>query len=640
VTETGKYLLLDRIALGGMAEIYRAKSLGVEGFERIVVLKRILPQLAEDAEFVQMFVHEAKIAVQLSHANICPIYELGKIGATHFIAMEYVWGRDLREILRRFKMLGQPMPPPMAAWITCKILEALDYAHRKRDAEGRPLAIIHRDISPQNILVSYEGLVKLIDFGIAKAAGRATQTQAGVIKGKLGYMSPEQIMGRPIDHRSDIFATSGVLHEALTGEKLFSGNNDIEIIDKVRQADVPPPSSLASHVPPQLDQIVLRGLARDPNDRYQTAGEMQEALMYYIASMRPPFGTSALSRWMKAEFQHEMNEERAHLEKLSSVAQPGQSVAASKPRAAAPVPEHFEEVSGMVEEVSMLLRVDEVEASIAIDMPDLDAIAPRESAAPEDPLAQFEPEPESARQAPKVEAWHEESVPPPEPTYAEVAQAPVSQPPPDTSVRHSLKATMAFSAFVPPAGSPPMPFAPPQAAQPMPSQLQRTAVALPAFDPASVSSPGISSPGISNPGISSPGISNPGISNPGTPMPAQLQRTAVSVPAFDPASVSVPGDSHPGTASPSSPGMPSQLQHTGVGMKGFDPASVPPGMIKPPSLPPPALSSPGTVPAPSGKAKKSKGWIYALVFLFLLLAAGGGAAVWIFRFGGRALLGI
>ncbi|MCZ7681895.1 MAG: serine/threonine protein kinase [Sandaracinaceae bacterium] len=250
VTDVSRYLLLDRIAVGGMAEVYRAKSLGIEGFEKIVAMKRILPALAADSEFLAMFVHEAKIAGQLSHANIVPIYELGKIGGSHFIAMEYVWGKDLRQILARFARIGQPMPPPMAAWIISKVLEALDYAHRKRDAEGRPLAIIHRDISPQNVLVSYDGLVKLIDFGIAKAAGRATQTQAGVIKGKLAYMSPEQIMGRPIDHRSDVFATSALFWELLTGRQAFGGGTDIDIIERVRDARAPRPSELAPHVAP------------------------------------------------------------------------------------------------------------------------------------------------------------------------------------------------------------------------------------------------------------------------------------------------------------------------------------------------------------------------------------------------------
>ena len=355
MTEASQYLLLDRVARGGMAEIYRAKSLGIEGFERIVAIKRILPALADDAEFVDMFVAEAKIAGQLSHANIAPIYELGKMGAAHFIAMEYVWGKDLREILGRFKRIGQPMPPPMAAWIGSKMLEALDYAHRKRGPDGQPLAIIHRDVSPQNVLVSYDGLVKLIDFGIAKAASRATQTQAGVLKGKLAYMSPEQVRGLPLDHRSDIFAAAACIHELLTGERLFSGANDIEIFDKVREATAAPPSATAPHVPPALDAIVMTGLAREPSDRYRTAGEMHEALMGYIVSQRPPYGTGDLTRWMRIAFAPEMASERAHLERLDAIARPGERVGAEA--ASAPL----DDVAA--DELSQIVVVEDIEAS-------------------------------------------------------------------------------------------------------------------------------------------------------------------------------------------------------------------------------------------------------------------------------------
>ncbi len=360
MTQAGQYLLLDRIAVGGMAEIYRAKSLGVEGFEKIVALKRILPDLVTDPEFVSMFVQEAKIAGQLSHANIVPIYELGKMGDTHFIAMEYVWGKDARQILRRFARIGQPMPPLMAAWIAAKMLEALDYAHRKRGHDGRHLAIIHRDVSPQNILVSSEGLVRLIDFGIAKAASRATQTQAGIIKGKLAYMSPEQIMGRPIDHRSDIFAATSVLHEMLTGEPVFRGRNDIEIIDRVREARAPLPSEKAPHVSPELDAIVMKGLARDANDRYQSAGDMHEALMRVIASSRPPYGTASLSQWMRVAFAQEMADERAHLQRLSAIAQPGVSVAHGDAASERP-----SQPGSVYEELSQIVMVEDYERSAA-----------------------------------------------------------------------------------------------------------------------------------------------------------------------------------------------------------------------------------------------------------------------------------
>ena len=329
MTQAGKYLLLDRLAVGGMAEVFRAKSMGIEGFAKIVAIKRILPALAMDDEFVQMFVEEAKIAGRLRHANIVRILELGKMEDAHFIAMEYVSGKDLKQIFRELKLLETHMPTPMAVWIATQVLAGLDYAHRQRGSDGRSLRIIHRDVSPQNVLVSHDGLVKLIDFGIAKAATRATQTVAGVIKGKLAYMSPEQITGRDLDHRSDVFAATTVLHEMLTGERLFAGGNDIEIIDRVRQAAARPPSEINPEVPPSLDAIVMKGLARDPNDRWDTAGDMQEALMGYVASIRPPFNAGRLAAWMHQMFADEVEAERAHLARLEEIAAAGEPVAMS-----------------------------------------------------------------------------------------------------------------------------------------------------------------------------------------------------------------------------------------------------------------------------------------------------------------------
>jgi serine/threonine protein kinase len=334
----GKYLLLDRIAVGGMAEVYTAKSFGIEGFEKIIAIKRILPTMAEDQDFISMFIDEAKIAGHLTHANVVPIYELGKIGESHYIAMEYVWGKDLLQIMNRFRRMRRHMPPVMAAWIASKILEGLDYAHRKRDRHGRPMGIIHRDVSPQNVLVSYEGQVKLIDFGIAKAASRNTKTQAGVLKGKFGYMSPEQVRGLPIDHRSDIFAASTCLHEMLTGERLFVGESDFSTLEKVRNADVLPPSQRVHEIPKELEEIVLKGLAREPDERWQTAGEMQEELQRFIALQRPPFGTSKLNTWMRTAFANEISKEKARIDRFSKVSHPGVGAPAPQPRPPAPAP--------------------------------------------------------------------------------------------------------------------------------------------------------------------------------------------------------------------------------------------------------------------------------------------------------------
>lgn len=377
VTDVSKFLLLDRLAVGGMAEVYRAKSLGVHGFEKIIGIKRILPALAEDAEFVQMFVEEAKIAGRLRHANITRIFELGKVDGTHFIAMEYVFGKDLLQIRKRLEQGGMRMPVAMAAWILANVLAGLDYAHRQRGPDGQPLGIIHRDISPQNVLISYDGLVKLCDFGIAKAASRATQTVAGVVKGKLGYMSPEQISGRPIDHRSDVFAASTVLWELLTGERLFGKGTDFEVLERVRDAKADPPSTLAPEVTQVLDAVVMRGLARDPDDRWETAGDMHEALMAVLMSYQPPFSTARLAEWMHQEYAEVIGAELAHLEKLGQVEEEGVDVRSSVPEelpqdewedqtVLSDPPELYDEP----EEVSIVVQIEDVVGLSSPDEPD------------------------------------------------------------------------------------------------------------------------------------------------------------------------------------------------------------------------------------------------------------------------------
>ncbi|MCA9610642.1 MAG: serine/threonine protein kinase [Myxococcales bacterium] len=317
------------MGIGGMAEVFRAKALGVEGFEKIVALKRIRPNLVEDEQFVQMFVDEAKIAGQLRHENVVRIFELGMLQGTHFIAMEYVFGKDLLALLATLRRRDQVMAPVMAAWIGAKVLAGLHYAHTRCDANGQPLALIHRDISPQNILLSYDGAVKLIDFGIAKATTRVHQTMGDVVKGKAGYMSPQQIMGEPIDHRSDVFAVSTCLHEMLTCRRLFRAGSDIEVLDRVRNARAEAPSTINPSVPPILESIVMRGLQRLPEDRWQTAGQMHDALMRWIATVEPPFGAPQLASVMQTVFATEMRAEQEHLARLAAVHEPGVRVAAS-----------------------------------------------------------------------------------------------------------------------------------------------------------------------------------------------------------------------------------------------------------------------------------------------------------------------
>ncbi len=323
--------------------MYRAKSLGVEGFEKVVAIKRVLPHLAEDDEFALMFIEEAKIAGQLQHANIAAIFELGIIDDVHFIAMEYVFGKNVRDIMDAQRASGRMMPTSLAAWIASQLLAGLDYAHRKRDPSGRPMRIIHRDVSPPNVLVSYDGLVKIVDFGIAKAASRAVQTHAGVIKGKLAYMSPEQLMGHDIDHRSDVFAASVILHELLTGERLFGGDNDFEVTEKVRAAEASPPSARRPEVSAALDRVVMRGLARDRTRRWQTAGEMQEALIAAVAAPGVRFGAAALRDWIRIAFAEDYAVEKAKLERLAAVEREGVELSEDGPTASDPEPLPFEE---------------------------------------------------------------------------------------------------------------------------------------------------------------------------------------------------------------------------------------------------------------------------------------------------------
>ena len=303
LTPFGKYFLLERINVGGMAEVYKAKTVGVEGFEKIVAIKRILPSVAEDEEFIRMFIDEAKITSQLSHANLAQTFDLGKIDETFYIAMEYVPGKDLRAVFERVKRRGERIPWPLAAWVMSRVCEGLDYAHRKRDASGRELHIVHRDVSPQNIILSFEGEVKLIDFGIAKAANKITKTQAGILKGKFGYMSPEQVRGRPLDGRSDIFAAGVVLYELCTGERLFTGTSDFSVLEKVQQARVTPPSQVEPSIPLKLERIMLKALAREPEDRYLHAAEMAADLTRFLLETQARAVTrDDLSAFMKATF--------------------------------------------------------------------------------------------------------------------------------------------------------------------------------------------------------------------------------------------------------------------------------------------------------------------------------------------------
>ncbi len=321
-TPFGKYYLLERINVGGMAEVFRAKAFGVEGFERLVAVKRILPNIAEDKEFIRMFIEEAKLAVQLNHANIAQIFDLGVVDGAYYIALEHVHGRDLRGMFDRCRLIGEPMPVSQACFTVMKVCEGLDYAHNKRDQSGRELHLVHRDVSPQNILVSFEGEVKLIDFGIAKAAGKGSKTQAGILKGKFGYMSPEQVRGIPIDRRSDVFSCGIVLYELLTGERLFVGESDFSTLEKVRNVEILPPSTYNRRIPDELERIVLKALAKDVEDRYQNAIDLHDELQAFVYTAGEFYSRKDLAGWMKKTFGKEIEEETAKLESYRQLKAP------------------------------------------------------------------------------------------------------------------------------------------------------------------------------------------------------------------------------------------------------------------------------------------------------------------------------
>jgi len=301
-SEFGQYTLLERIAVGGMAEVWKARMKGVEGFQKTVAIKKILSHLTDSSDFVTMFIDEAKLAAQLNHNNIIHIYDLGKIDDAYFIAMEYVEGKDLRTILNTARQKERSIPLGLALVVASALAAALDHAHRKKDFEGHELGLVHRDVSPQNVLISYEGDIKLCDFGIVKAVTKASKTQMGALKGKLQYMSPEQAWGRPVDARSDIFSLGSLLFEMLTGRRLFSGESEMSVLDAVREGRVQAPRDLDPRLPLEVNALVLKALARDPADRFQSAADMQREIDSSLSSLKPRPTAHELAGFMQELF--------------------------------------------------------------------------------------------------------------------------------------------------------------------------------------------------------------------------------------------------------------------------------------------------------------------------------------------------
>lgn len=343
----GKYILLEKIATGGMAEVYLGKNQGANGIAKFLAIKRILPQFSENTEFIDMFKDEAKIAVNLSHSNIVSIYEFGVEKDQFFLVMDYVEGRNLRQILNKMKKSNVTFSIEQVLYIIKEVAAGLDHAHRCLDGTtGKPLNIIHRDMSPQNIMISFESEVKIVDFGIAKAETQLETTRAGTLKGKFGYMSPEQAEGQQVDLRTDIFSLGIVLWELLANDRLFVANNEINTLRKIRDCQVPSLRKINPNIPPELERIVSKSLAKDRNLRYQTAAAFHRELSRFLNRQYPDFSTHDFSVFTKTLFSNEILESRkkqieyAKIEFRNEIPQPqSQPQPPPQPTAVAPEPQ-------------------------------------------------------------------------------------------------------------------------------------------------------------------------------------------------------------------------------------------------------------------------------------------------------------
>ncbi len=298
-TKLEKYEVLRYLASGGMAEIYLARSRGLAGFEKVVVLKRILPKIAEDPDVVGMFLDEARLAATLHHPNLVQVYDIGKDKGSYFFTMEYIHGEDLHTSAQRAAKKKRGFSLQNALFVATQVAAGLHHAHDKKGADGQPLGTVHRDVSPSNIMITYDGAVKIVDFGVAKAVARQTKTKSGAIKGKVTYMSPEQARGDDIDRRSDVFALGILLFELTTGTRLFKKDHDYAVLSRLLTQDAPLPSSRREDYPPELEKIVLKALSRDPDERYETAQELQLALEEFAGENKLALSSVPLGKFMR-----------------------------------------------------------------------------------------------------------------------------------------------------------------------------------------------------------------------------------------------------------------------------------------------------------------------------------------------------
>lgn len=321
MSEHQRYKLLYKLDAGGMAEIFRAKAISVSGIEKEVAIKRIMPGLSKRPKFIKMFLDEAKLSMDLSHANIVQVFDVGRAQDTYFIVMEFVDGYNLRRIMQKVTELGTRIPTNIACFIAGETLKALAYAHEKKDADGRPLRIVHRDISPPNILVSKAGEVKLTDFGLAKAVTHAELTDPGIVKGKFAYLCPEAVNGKPVDHRADIFAMGVVLWEMLANHRLFLGADEQETLDLVRAAKYTSMKPYNPEVDDQLESILKKGLARDPRKRFATAKQFGDAIGDFLFKQEIKVTSYDIESFLIETFEGESSDEAIPIHAIGNLIQ-------------------------------------------------------------------------------------------------------------------------------------------------------------------------------------------------------------------------------------------------------------------------------------------------------------------------------
>jgi serine/threonine protein kinase len=309
---TDQYVLLDQIGAGGVAEVYKCRLIGQRGFEKLIVLKKLNSQVAREPQIATIFIEEARLAALLEHENIATIYDFGEMDGSYFIAMEYLFGKDLHSVMRRAKEAGGAMDLEMALMVTSKICEGMEYAHTLKDLQHRPFNIIHRGITPHNVFVTYEGKVKIIDFGIARAVLLHNRTEAGVVKSNVSYMSPEQLAGGDIDNRSDIFSIAILLYEMLSGGRMYSGDT-ATLIRKCVEVEYEPLEELRPGLQPELYSLLRKGLEKDRNLRYQSCRELGEAIDDCLFSVARRASSQRLKEYIRVQFKDEFEAEKTRL---------------------------------------------------------------------------------------------------------------------------------------------------------------------------------------------------------------------------------------------------------------------------------------------------------------------------------------